>query len=115
MVLKVTVFGLIPFFNVSENNFEASCRWPLNSIILSCSPVDIPVKSGGNIWLHGGRVLSERVHENLRFLWVSADQFKRKSEGMDSFTSHTLLQNQEEQTENLNAHARAYFFLPTLT
>ena len=32
----------------------------------------------GDIWLHGRRVLSLRVHENLRLLWVSADQFERK-------------------------------------
>ena len=114
MVLKVTVFGLIPFFNISGKNFEASCRWPLNSIILSCSLVDIPVKSGGNIWLHGGRVLSERVHENLRFLWVSADQFERKMcvVGWLFHIPH-FITKEEEQTENLNVHARAYFFLPT--
>ena len=85
-------------------------------MVFSCS-LDTPVKSGGNIWLHGGRVLSERACENLSFSVYPQTKLKEQCDGMASFTSHTLLHNKEEYTENLNAHGRAYFsfYLPNLT
>ena len=51
------------------------CFAPANSV-LSIQSTECNWR--GNIWLLGGRVLSLRVHENLRLLWVSADEFERK-------------------------------------
>ena len=55
---------------------------------------------GGNIWLHGGRVLLERACENLRISEYQQTNLKERGDGMALFTSHTLLQNKEKQTEN---------------
>ena len=71
---------------------EDKSKRPL--MVFSCCSLDTPVKSGGNIWLHGGRVLSERACENLSFSVYPQTKLKEQCDGMASFTSHTLLHNQ---------------------
>ena len=80
---------------------------------LQINSENICYQLGGNIWLHGGRVLLERACENIRISEYQQTNLKERGDGMALFTSHTLLQNKEKQTENLNAHAGALFILPT--
>ena len=97
---------------VMQERERTTCSMLLTIGELQINSANTCYQLGGNIWLHGGRVLSERPCENLSFSVYPQTKLKEQRNGMASFTSRTLLQN-KEHAANLNAHARAYFFLPT--